>query len=302
MKTSLYFILCVVQIFCQNYGQGGFQQNQSPDQKNNLQSLAKDTGTPDLTAQKPVGQAPMQQNMLLRTALNQVTADSLNSSNSKAFLPTNGQNSNSNGCDEQSVDGNWQVVSNEMRRDCIEKQNKKTEKAYELARKLTQPKQEDCKIKISKQSMVCHAKKVMDDVISAPYYTINMYGNVVEMIVDGKVVMMGIAETLTYDVEEKTNEKPNFFKEPTATFKFNQLGGLLSQKGEVPSPKKDDPCASCLENLSKKGNSVDGKPNNCNGCESMMDITSIRPGSFRMSQNKQDGKEKKTITTGEPNQ
>lgn len=233
------------------------------------------------------------QHMLMRSALDQITADSLSPEYSKAFLPNNGCSN------DQSVDGNWQVVKDQVRNECIEKQNNQAAKAYELARKLKQPKENDCKIKISKQSMVCHARKVMDEVISDPYYTINMYGNVVEMIVDGKVVMMGIAETLTYDVEEESKEKPNYFKEPTASFKFNQLGGLLSQKGEIPSSKNSDPCSSCLENLNKKGNSTEGKPNSCNGCESLMDITNIQPNAFRITPNKDDSSDKKKMTASD---
>ncbi|TBU07278.1 polar tube protein 2 [Hamiltosporidium magnivora] len=221
----------------------------------------------------------LQQNRMLNTALNQLTAQQMSEPMAKAFIP--GYNGTNLYCDPRGVEGNWQLVSQKLKQECIAKSQERNDRAIKLAKQLTQPKPQDCTVRISKGSMACHARKVLKDVITSPYYTLNMYGNVVEVMVGDEVVMMAVAENVYYDITHKSHERPRALKRPTASLEFNQLGGLLSQKGELPKPKKEDPCAACLEYLSKQTTAIEGQSENCGGCDSMMEITSVRSDSFR---------------------
>lgn len=230
--------------------------------------------------------AALQQNTMLKTALNQITATQMGETDAKKFIP--GYNGKNLYCDSRGVDGNWQMINKQLQEECIKQKKDKKEKAEQLAKELTAPTKDDCKIRISKESMVCHARKVMNNVIKDEYYTIKLFGNVVEIIVKNQPVFMGVTERFRYNAKKLKKMAPNAFKNsPTATFKFNRLGGLLSQTGEVPQPKKSNPCAACLEALKQKADSVDGQANNCGGCDSMLDITTIHNGQFRI-QNKED--------------
>ncbi|ELQ75260.1 putative polar tube protein 2 (PTP2) [Trachipleistophora hominis] len=230
--------------------------------------------------------ANLQQNAMLKTALNQITATQMGEGDAKKFIP--GYNGKNLYCDPRGVDGNWNLINKQLQEECIKQKREKKERAEQLAKELTQPSQDDCKIRISKESMVCHARKVMNNVIKDAYYTIKLFGNVVEIIVKNQPVFMGVTERFRYNAKRLKKQAPNAFKNsPTATFKFNRLGGLLSQTGEVPQPKKNNPCAACLEMLKEKTNSVEGQANNCGGCDSMLDITTIHNGQFRI-QNKEE--------------
>lgn len=233
--------------------------------------------------------AALQQSEMLKTALNQVAATQMGESDAKKFIP--GYNGKNLYCDPRGVDGNWNVVNKQTQEECIRQKKEKKERAEQLAKELTEPKGDDCKIRISKESMVCHARKVIKNVIRDTYYAIKVYGNVVEVEMQGTPLVMSVMERFRYNAKRLKKKPSNAFKNsPTATFKFNRLGGLLSQTGEVPQPKKNNPCAVCLEHLKDKTDSVDGQANNCGGCDSMLDIMTVHNGQFRI-QNKEEGGE-----------
>lgn len=201
--------------------------------------------------------AALQQNSMLKTALNQITATQMGDKDAKKFIP--GYNGKNLYCDSRGVDGNWAVIDKQIQNDCVQQKKEKKEKAEQPAKELVAPKSDDCKVRISKESMVCHVRKVMNNVIKDPFYIVNLYGNVLEVLLKKKPVFMGIMERFRYNAKKLKNV---FKNSPTATFRFNRLGGLLSQTGEVPQPNKFDPCASCLDALKQKSESVDGNNNN----------------------------------------
>ena len=179
------------------------------------------------------------------------------------------------------MDGNWSMVQTKLSQDCVEKVSERNERAMKYAQILAKPPSKECIKKLGPNAMVCQARKVMSRVVEEPYYQIVMYGNVVQLVEDGRVKMMGVVEKIHYDVAKKDRRRPSPLKKPTAMLEFNELGGLLKQRGRIPSAKSPDPClSSCIETLAKKA-AVEGQNEGCGGCDSFMEITTVRPGSFK---------------------
>ncbi|KAF7684356.1 hypothetical protein TCON_0468 [Astathelohania contejeani] len=231
-------------------------------------------------AQGSVKQAQLanaQQGDVIKTALNQITAEKLPSGVASKFL--NGTDISQMYCDTKGVDGKWTVIDDNMRKECIKGVLNNKAKAQRILQHLSNPKT-DCKYTVSKKSMVCHVRRVMTNVINDPYYQLYIFGNVVELVKDGVVIMMAVAEKFNYTITSKSKKKQQPLHAPNASLTFNVLGGFLGQKGEIPTPKRDDPCASCLE-MMNKGTALDGKQDSCGGCDSFMDFTSLKPDTFR---------------------
>merc|ERR1711972_525184 len=143
----------------------------------------------------------------------------------------------------------------------------------------------ESEVKVSPKAMVCHTKRELKGIIDEDYYEIRQYENVQQVLQKNKPILMIVTERFDYSAKEVDDEKVNNFKNTQpVTFKYNRLGGLLSQSGELPQPQKDNPCGMCLESLSKKQDSVDGQSENCGGCESSFDPTNIPSGAFRIQQ------------------
>eukprot|EP00866_Antonospora_locustae_P000367 jgi/Antlo1/367/822 len=180
------------------------------------------------------------------------------------------------------------MLQTKLNQDCVEKVIEKNERAKKYAQILSKPSSKECIKKLNPNAMVCQARKVMSRVVEEPYYQIIMYGNVVQLVEDGRVKMMGVVEKIHYDVEKKNMRTPSPLKKPTALLEFNELGGLLKQKGKIPAAKSPDPClSSCIEALEKKA-AVEGQNEGCGECESLMEITTVRPGIFKDASKKKE--------------
>lgn len=229
------------------------------------------------------------QNKVLATALAQNTASRLPKDVARNVLGA------SQGCSSSGFEGTVEMASDQWKLDCLRKAKNKQEKIEKYAKMIEEsPKEGECIKKLDPNTMVCQARDVMKRIVEDPYYEIDLYGNVVELIEGDKVKMMGIVENMNYDVSKKTKLQKSPMKAPRSVLEFNQLGGLIRQKGEIPKPTKANPCSSCLEALAKK-ESVEGQNEGCSGCDSLVDITTIKSGSFRDVSNNGDKNHKRVL-------
>ncbi|KCZ79219.1 hypothetical protein H312_03393, partial [Anncaliia algerae PRA339] len=210
----------------------------------------------------------------LKTALNQSMASSVSPQTANEFLSGNPE------CNQQAVEGNWKVINEKIKQECRNKVNERKAKAEQIAKFITKPTPDKCVKKLNPNALVCQALTVMNTIIKQPRFKIDLYGsNVVEIKKDGSPILLGVAESLNYNVTKMKRKRYNPLKNPTARLEFNELGSLLKQEGEIPKPKKLDPCGSCLEKLSKKAQ-VEGEKDMCGGCDALMELNSLKRGSF----------------------
>lgn len=210
-----------------------------------------------------------------------------------------GGNYMQNGCAGQSIDGAAAQVSQSLAAKCVAEKKEKKLQLAEAAKSLLNEK-DACVQKVSPQAMNCHVKSEVKKIISEPFYTLKKFNNVTEVFEQNQPIMLTITESFGYNAEQKEPKKTNpFNKSDQVSFKYNRLGGLLSQSGELPQPKKDNPCSACLEFMSKKSESVDGQSENCGGCDSSYSPASVQGSQFKLNQGssggaaKQSGSDKK---------
>lgn len=140
----------------------------------------------------------------------------------------------------------------------------------------------ECSIKVNKRSMVCHTKKVIQDMIDNPVYELKVNGNVVTIFKKGEAILATVVEILNYNVSKSEQVQTEMLKSPTIDIKFNELGGLLSQTGEMPTAKAENPCAVCMQQLTNKANTMEGTVDDCNySCDSNMLTSFLKPSHFK---------------------
>ncbi|KRH94875.1 polar tube protein 2 (PTP2) [Pseudoloma neurophilia] len=194
-----------------------------------------------------------------------------------------------NACSGQSVEANLAQVNQSLANKCIAEKKEKRLQLAEAAKTLLNEK-DVCVQKVSPQAMNCHVKAEVRKIIAEPFYTLKKYGNVAEVFEQGQPIMLTITENFGYIAEAKDQKKTSpFNKSDQVSFKYNRLGGLLSQSGELPQPKKDNPCSACLEAMTKKAESVDGQTENCGGCDSSYSPASVQVGQFKMQSSDKKG-------------
>lgn len=221
---------------------------------------------------------------MVNAALKQYTYQQMGGEgNANKIAPGIGPNGENLFCDSKGVEGNNHMMKNQMAKKCIQQAQEKKALANAIVQKQSQNK--ECTIKVNKQSMICHTKKVIQDMVSRPVWELKAYGNIVEIDRDGEAIVAVVDEELNYDVTKKSSPKKEALKEPNIQIKFNELGGLLSQKGELPTSKSEDPCALCIQSLNKKASTMEGGLDDCNNnCDDMMLQDFLKPGHFRMVQ------------------
>lgn len=222
---------------------------------------------------------------MLQKATNIATSNGLASGLSKQFLVGDQK------CNPMGVEANWQQANEKIKEECRKNVIEKEAKKKEILENFMKPSPKECVKRMNTESMLCHTTKVVNRVVQKPYYKILLYNNVVELLVNNKVVLAAVVENLHYKVKKTKKHVDSPLKKPTGQLEFNELGGLLKQKGEIPKPKKEDPCASCLEALSKR-ESEEGAAGNCGGCDSMMEITNVRNDSFKDITNMENERER----------
>lgn len=196
-----------------------------------------------------------------------------------------------NACGGQSIEGQMAQINQSLAAKCVAEKKEKKLKLAEAA-KTVLSEQDQCVQKVSPQAMNCHVKSEVKKIISEPFYTLKKFNNVTEVFEQNQPIMLTINETFGYTAEQKEPKKSNpFNKSDQVAFKYNRLGGLLSQQGELPQPKKDNPCSACLEFMSKKAESVDGQSENCGGCDSSYSPVSVQVGQFKMQSSKDKDKD-----------
>lgn len=140
----------------------------------------------------------------------------------------------------------------------------------------------ECTIKVNKRSMICHTKKVIQDMIENPIYELKQNGNVVTVLEKGEAILATVVETMNYNVIREKPVKSEKLQQPNVDLKFNKLGGLLSQEGEMPSAKTENPCAVCMQQLTNKANTMEGGVDDCNySCDSNMLTSFLKPSHFK---------------------
>lgn len=253
-------------------------------------------------AQKDNQNNMLAQNAILATALTQNTAKQLPPQEMGQFVKNAGPNGENLNCDPHGTEGNWAMVTRDLKKECIKKAEEKKRTNLKLIKELNNPSQE-CTTKVSKESIVCHTRKVLDKLVTNPVYKISTYGNVVDLTANGESILYAVIENFNYNVTKKSQPVPETLKDPSVQIEFNELGGLLSQKGELPPAKPDeDPCAACLSKLSKSNNSLDGAVDDCHkNCDSKMLYDFAKEGHFRKTEEPQtDEKQPKPETEASP--
>merc|ERR1711915_93443 len=191
----------------------------------------------------------------------------------------------SNVCAGRSIDGAMQQISQQLAQRCVAEKKEKKAQLAEAAKSLVDQK-DTCVQKVSPAAMHCHVNREVRKIIGESYYKLLKNGNVTEVFEQDQPIMLTVVEKLGYNAKEKSTPKQSNFKNSTpVTFKYNRLGGLLSQSGELPQPKKDSPCAACLELMSKKAESVDGQTESCGGCDSTYQPANVQGGQFKIQNN-----------------
>jgi len=185
-------------------------------------------------------------------------------------------------CTGKSIDGAMQQINQQLTQRCVQEKKEKKAQLAEAAKSLVE-KKDQCVQKVSPQAMTCHVDREVKKIISESYYKLLKNGNVTEVFEQDQPVLLTVTEKFVYNAKEKETPKQSNFKNSTpVTFKYNRLGGLLSQSGELPQPKKDSPCAACLEMLSRKAESVDGQTESCGGCDSTYLPANVQGGQFKI--------------------
>lgn len=202
-------------------------------------------------------------------------------------------------CGGQSVEGSVSQINQNLANRCIAE---KKEKKYQLAQAAEQMLEDKnaCVQQVSPKAMGCHVEQEVRKIISEPFYTLKKYNNVAEIFEQNQPILLTITENFSYIAEPQEQKKMSpFEKSDQVSFKYNRLGGLLSQSGELPQPKQDNPCSACLEAMAKKSESVDGKTEGCGGCDSSYSPASVQVGQFKMQPAEKKGSTDDKKTTSE---
>ncbi|KAM0677631.1 hypothetical protein BDAP_001777 [Binucleata daphniae] len=225
--------------------------------------------------------AMLQQTSQIGAALNQLSGGQVGKAD-ESVMGT-GPNGESLLCTpKKGVDGEFNAVNNELKKKCIEKAVNKEQIATKIAQKAKQETAKECKVKVDKESMFCHTRKVVKNVIEAPIYELNFYGNVAELKKHGETLLLAVIENLNYTIKKNPVKSNDRLQKPNVSIVFNELGGLLSQSGDLPAPKKDDPCAACLEAVNKEASTLEGNTDDCNAsCDSVLLNSLVKPAHFR---------------------
>lgn len=231
------------------------------------------TGATSANASKQEGMA-IEQNKILKAAVNLNTASQLSPDFSKKFISGDPK------CNPLGVEADWQMAQNKLKEECKKRVCEKQHQTKKLVELLNKPPSKACVKQLGTGSMICAAKKIMNNVVEDPYYQIRLYGNVIQLVKDGKVKFMGVVENFHYKVKTKLKERISSLKNPTAVLVFNRMGALIGQTGEIPKPNKSEPCTSCLQALTMKA-AEEGQNENCDSCEPYMSITGPKCGTFR---------------------
>lgn len=177
---------------------------------------------------------------------------------------TNGPNGMPVGCESSSVEGGSKADPALIRQKlCLDKL-KQEKKIVDAVQKKIQH-EKDCNVKVNKKSMMCHVKKVMQDVVQKEKYTIEEIDNIILLKVAGKIVLAEVVEVLNYDVQAISKPRETQLEDPKYAVSFNTIGGLVDQKGTPPtqSKPKNDPCSECLQKLNMQASTVEGGVDDC---------------------------------------
>ncbi|KAM0674448.1 hypothetical protein GVAV_002061 [Gurleya vavrai] len=243
-------------------------------------------GTQQITSGTGQKSAMLQQAGQLGAALQQVTGQAVGGGSPEDVTQSVGPNGETLICSKKGVEGEMNKLNDEMKKKCIEKNQSKEVIAQKVAQKARNETAKECHVKVDKESMFCHTRKVVRNVIEAPIYELNFYGNVAELKKHGETLLLAVIENLNYTITKNPVQNDDRLKKPNVSIVFNELGGLLSQTGDLPAPKKDDPCAQCLESVNKEANTLEGSTDDCNAsCDSVLLNSLVKPAHFREVQN-----------------
>lgn len=213
-----------------------------------------------------------------------------------------GPNGQPAGCDSNGVEGNNPAALKQKL--CLEKAKQEQRVINAVQKKMQQKK--DCSVKVNKRSMICHTKKVMQDVVHKPKYKIENINNIITLKVADRIVLAEVVETLSYDVQEVNKPRETQLEEPKYAVMFNTIGGLVDQKGTPPSQAKpkNDPCSECLQQLNMQASSVEGGVDDCSfTCDDDGMQQFINAGYFTVSKSpaktKEEGSSNQGKTGGE---
>ncbi|KAM0686563.1 hypothetical protein COBT_002212 [Conglomerata obtusa] len=230
--------------------------------------------------------AMMQQIGTMNSALQQVAEQTVGNGQPGDVTTSTGPNGEALICSKKGLEGDFKEMKQGLKRKCIEKNANSEVVAKKVAKMARSESAKECTVKVDKQSMFCHTRKVVRNVIEAPIYELNFYGNIAELKKHGETLLLAVIENLSYTIKKNPVKSGSKLKEPNVKIVFNELGGLLSQQGNLPAPKKDDPCAQCLEAVSKEANSLEGKTDDCNAsCDSVLLNSLVKPTHFRTLNN-----------------
>lgn len=243
------------------------------------------TGKPQAAVTSPQASraAMLQQTQQMGAALNQLNGQGGKNGQGEEMIPTQGPNGETMYCtNKKGVEGDFTQAKEELKKKCIEKAVSKEQIANKIAQKAKNESAKECKVKVDKESMFCHTRKVVRNVIEAPIYELNFYGNVAELKKHGETLLLAVIENLNYTIKKNPVKTDERLKKPNVSIVFNELGGLLSQSGDLPAPKKDDPCAACLEAVNKEASTLEGNTDDCNAsCDSVLLNSLVKPAHFK---------------------
>ncbi|KAG0419865.1 hypothetical protein EQH57_0372 [Dictyocoela roeselum] len=183
------------------------------------------------------------------------------------------------------AEGNWNVISEKIKQECLDEKKTKVVAAERLKnRVLHSAPKNACVEKLDKGTLMCQIKNIMGNDISKGHFTVVSRGNVIELMNDGKPVMLAIREKFNYKVKEaKPSKKDSFKKCPLLSIHFNKYGGVVKQTGVLPKPNPNDPCSECLKSLECRSVALEGKKDPCSSCNDINDLSNIGENAFSIS-------------------
>lgn len=162
---------------------------------------------------------------------------------------------------------------------CLVDAKKKSQLAQNLVKKMQ--KKDQCVVKVNAASVLCTARKVLCELVGKSVYNVKVNKNIVTMLKNGQAIFSVVVEKLRYNFKKKRAPSKEKLEKANIDVKFNELGGLLSQEGEIPHEKAEDPCSVCMTKLTEKANTMEGNVDDCSySCDSNMLTSFLKPGNF----------------------
>lgn len=167
-------------------------------------------------------------------------------------------------CVNRVQEANAMVLKQMEIKKCVQEKEEKKQKVAQVIEKM-QEGDKKCYKTVPSSNVQCDIYKTVDNVLTNPYYKMEVYGNLYVLKAEDKPVMMAVFEHIEYEVDVESVEEEPIIDQPDAEYIFNQPGILIANHGTITLDEQENKCQECFAELDKLV--VDGQ-NACGGCDS----------------------------------